>query len=325
VFHLAAQRDPGYAEYHIAETVSSNVLGTLNVIKACEASESVKQLVFSSTGKASRYFTEEIYAATKKMAEFMMDSFAKVSRIKYSLVRFTHVLDNSLMNVELKQDSTNVEYLSIHSPGKYVTAQNAIEAAHLMLNALSNSEHKQCNFLLVRYLDWPVESLEVALYYIKESKRAIPIIFTGNPIGYSEKFFRGQLDWSHPNDLNLLTNVYERKYRKLNPDEDIIISRPCSTDRQTLDRVLQAITKARGELRSKIALIEGLKEMVKESLKFVEKEETADILRWGLDPYFLEKGAHSSDFNTIVSLLAGSLAGSEYDIELENLVYQHQA
>jgi hypothetical protein len=88
--------------------------------------------------------------------------------------------------------------------------------------------------------------------------------------------------------------------------------------------VLQRIAKARGELRSKIALIEGLKEIVRESLKFVEKEETADILRWGLDPYFMEKGVRSSDFNTIVSLLSESLAGSEYDMEIENLVYQHQ-
>jgi nucleoside-diphosphate-sugar epimerase len=326
VFHMAAQRNPGYAESHIVETVSTNVLGTLNVVKACEATRSVKQMVFSSTGKASRYFTEEIYAATKKTAEFIIDTFAKESRVRYSMVRFTHILDNSLMNAQLKNDSARVEYLSVHSPGKYVTAQNAMEAAHLMLNALLHAQQRQSNLLFVRHLPWPVESLEVALYYIKESNRKIPIVFVGNPIGYSEKFFRGQLDWSRPNDLNLLTNVYERKYCRPNSNEDILITRPCSTDKGTLDRVLRNIAKASAELENKIALIEGLKELVRESLKFVDKEETANILRWGLDPNFLEKGfGHSSDFNTIISLMVGSLAGSKYDMEVESFIYTQSA
>src|SRR5688572_21978534 len=62
VFHLAAKRDPGFAESHVEEAVSTNVLGTLNVVKACEAISTVKQMIFSSTGKASRYFTEEVYS-----------------------------------------------------------------------------------------------------------------------------------------------------------------------------------------------------------------------------------------------------------------------
>ena len=323
VFHTAAQRDPGFAESHIVETVTTNVMGTANMVKACEAIGTVKQMVFSSTGKASRYFTEEVYAATKKLDEFILDTYARESDVKYSMVRFTHILDNSLMNAQLKEGSEKDDHLAVHSPGKYVTAQNAKEAAYLMLNALVYSEEKHCNFLLVRHLEWPVESLEMALYYIKQSGRNIPVIFLGNPVGYSEKFFRGQMDWSQPNELNLLTNVYERKYRMFNSDNDIIISRACSTDKATLERVLDRIGLAKGEAETKEALIEGLKEVVKESLKTVDQEETIDILRWGLDPRFLEmENVRISDFREIISLLVESLEGTEFHEEAKDLMYQ---
>lgn len=326
VFHTAAQRDPGLAELNIVETVSTNVKGTLNIIKSCEEVGSVKQFVFSSTGKASRYITEEIYAGTKKWVEFILDAYANTSKVKYSMTRCTHILDNSLMNQELMNASLNNAYLGIHSPGKYVTAQNAIEAALLMLNALIFSEKKQCNFLLVRHLEWPVESLEMALYYIRESGRAIPVIFIGNPMGYSEKFFRGQLDWSHPNELNLLTNVYERKYQRINDMEDIIISRPCSTDKFILKRALDRLGAARGEKETKDVLLEGLKDIVRASLKMVDQKDTNDILHWGLDPQFLKmENAKISDFQIIVPLLQASLDQSEYKKELMDLIYHQHA
>jgi nucleoside-diphosphate-sugar epimerase len=323
VFHTAAQRDPGYAEKYIAETTSINVLGTFNVMQACESVSTVKQMVYASTGKSSRYFTEEVYAATKKIGEFVIDAYAKESTVKYSIVRFTHVLENSLMNSELRESSENAPYLSVHSPGKYVTAQNATEAAFLMLNSLVYSEEKQCNLLLVRNLEWPVESLEVALYYAKQSGRSLPIVFVGNPVGYCEKFFRGQFDWSNPAELNLLTNVYERKYRKLNSHEDIIITRPCSADKTLIKEVIEKINGARGDIENKKELTGGLKELVRESLKKVDKEDTVDILRWGLDPKFVQlENVDITKFNALVSLLVESLAGSKYDKEIEDHNYQ---
>ncbi len=323
VFHTAAQRDPGYAESHICDTVTTNILGTLHIIKACEQAGTVKQCVFSSTGKASKYLTEEIYAGTKKICEHILDAYSKESRIKYAMVRFTHILDNSLMNEELKTASQKDEYLAVHSPGKYVTAQNVKEAAYLMLNALIYSEHNQCNFLLVRYLEWPVESLEVALYYIKQSGRNIPVIFKGNPFGYKEKFFRGQMDWSNPSELNLLINVYEQKFRRYNADEDIIISHICSTDKGLLEKVLSQIETVKGEAETKEYLIEALKKIAKESLKNVDKKDTVNILNWGLQPKFLEmEKATISDYGPIIPFMFESLEGSEYYKEAENLILQ---
>ena len=322
VFHTAAQRDPGYAESHISETVSTNVLGTLNIVQACEKS-GVKQCVFSSTGKSSRYFTEEIYAGTKKLCEYILDTYAKRGRVRYSMVRFTHILDNSLMNQQLMNEAKNNDYIAVHCPGKFVTAQNVTEAACLMLNGLIYSEQNQSNFLLVRNLEWPVESLEMALYYIKHSGRRMPIIFMGNPIGYTEKFFRGQMDWSSPQELNLLINVYEQKYRRYNQENDIIISHTSPIDGKIVENTLVNIEKAKAEDDNKVFLIEGLREIVKDSLKRVDKQDTVNILNWGLQQKYLDiEKAKPSDYGAIIPMMFESLEGSEYYKQVESLVYQ---
>jgi nucleoside-diphosphate-sugar epimerase len=323
VFHTAAQRDPGYAESHISETVSTNVLGTLNVVKACEES-GVKQCVFSSTGKSSRYFTEEVYAGTKKLCEYILEAYSKRGRVRYSMVRFTHILDNSLMNQQLMSEAEKSDFIAVHCPGKFVTAQNVKEAAYLMLNSLVYSEINQCNFLLVRNLEWPVESLEMALYYIKRSGRGIPVIFMGNPVGYTEKFFRGQMDWSNPQELNLLINVYEQRYRRYNHDNDIIISHTSPIDAKIVENVVAKIKRATGEDGNKVTLIEGLKEIVKDSFTKVDKQDTVNILNWGLQQKFLEiEKAKPSDYGPVIPMMFESLEGSDYYRRVENLlVYQ---
>jgi nucleoside-diphosphate-sugar epimerase len=320
VFHAAAQRDPGYAESHIEETVTTNVVGTLNIVKACEYTGSVKQCIFSSTGKASRYFTEEVYAGTKKICENILDFYSKEGRVTYGMVRFTHMLDNSLMNDQILQASLHGNYVGVHSPGKYVTAQNKKEAASLLLNALLYSTKGQSNFLLVRNLEWPVESLEMALYYIKKSGRNIPVVFIGNPIGYTEKFFRGQMDWSNPCELNLLINVYENKFRSFNEEKDIVISHICAASKNIVEKVLCKLERVKGEQESKIVLIEGLKAIVKDSLLTVNKKNTVDILNWGLQQKFLDiEKAKVSDFGAIIPMMFDSLQGTEYYDQVANL------
>jgi dTDP-4-dehydrorhamnose reductase len=322
VFHTAAQRDPGLAETTVVETVTTNVLGTNIIVKACETCGSVKQMVSCSTGKSSRYYTEEVYAATKKMGEFIIDTFSTHSHIKYSLIRCTHIIDNSLMNMELKKSVEADAYLKVHSPGKYITAQNATEAVSLILNALLYARERQCRFLLVKNLSWPVESLEVALYYRVQSGRDIPVVFSGNPMGYAEKFFRGQTDWSKPEDLNLLVNAYETPFKRIVAEGDIIMSRPCSTNMHVLGKVLNKLENIHSETAMRECLITGLKEMVQESLKKVERNKTIDILRWGLDQSITQQNTLIADFNPLVQLLAQSLEGSIYYPEADELLHQ---
>jgi len=323
VFHTAAQRDPGLAESKIFETVTTNVTGTLNIVKACELSGTVKQCVFSSTGKSSRYLTEEIYSGTKKLCEYILDSYSRKGNVKYGMVRFTHILDNSLMNQQLLNESVKNDFIAVHCPGKFVTAQNVKEAAYLLMNALVFSEDQVCNFLIVRNLEWPVESLEMALYYIKQSGRSIPVIFMGNPVGYTEKFFRGQMNWARPQDLNLLINVYEERYRRHNEQDDIIISHISPIDDHVLAEVLRKIEGATNDADMKHELISGLAKIVRESLKHVDKDDTVNILNWGLNEKFMEiEKAKISDFGPIIPLMFESLKDSPQYERVESLLEQ---
>ena len=321
VFHTAAQRSPGYAERNAFYTFQTNVIGTFNIANACEQTASVKQCVFSSTGKASRYFTNEVYAQTKKFCEYIFDVYARTGRVLYSMARFTHIIDNSLMNDELETDSRVSNYIAIHSPGKYVTAQNAKEAAALLLNGLLFSEKGHCNFAIVKNLEWPVESLEVALYYIQLSKRNIPVIFKGNPPGYVEKFFRGQLDWSRPDELNLLINVYEYKHRKYNEEGDILISKICPAEKGTLMKAIEEMSGLKDERELKQALTKHLLALVSESLKDVDKHDTVNILTWGLHPKYLSlENATVKDYGLTVPVLADSLRETEWFPMIEFLL-----
>jgi len=320
VFHCAAQRDPGYAERHIYETISTNVKGTYNVVQACEQTASVKHCAFSSTGKSSRYFTEEVYAGTKKMCEYILDRYSRKGRVSYGMVRFTHILDNSLMNQQLTREAEHNQFVAVHCPGKFVTAQNVREAAHLLINTLAYTEDRHCPFLLVRNLEWPVESLEMALYYIKRSGRKIPVIFLGNPIGYTEKFFRGQMDWSNPQELNLLINVYEQRYRKYNSSNDIIISHLAPVSDDLIDTVLAPILTSEGDEETFSLMKKALREIVADSLTRVDKNDTVNILNWGLQQKFLDsEKAQASDYGPIIPMLFKSLEKSEHNTQVLGL------
>ncbi|RZS96962.1 polysaccharide biosynthesis protein [Cecembia calidifontis] len=321
VFHTAAVRDPGYAELHIQETIQTNILGTWNLVNICEKTLSVQKFIFSSTGKASRYITEEVYAASKKICEHILDTFARVGRVKYGMVRFTHIFCNSLMNKELEEFAKSGSALKIHSPGKFVTAQNLREASYLMLSALLHLESKRSKFLIVRNLEWPVESLEIALYYIKSYQREVPVVFCGNPCGYKEKFFRGQLDWNNPCELNLLINVYENQKREINEVGDIIISSICPISYRLLIKTINCIQSTHDKNSAKLVLINSIREFFKESLLEVDKKDTVNILKWGISPQFLEaEKTKISDYGHLVPILTESLKGTDYYKKIENLI-----
>lgn len=317
VFHTAGQRDPGQAEVQVADTLRTNIIGTFNIVSACEAT-GVKQCVLASTGKASRYFTEEVYAASKKICEYIFDTAAKTSAVRYSMVRFTHILDNSIMNQQLAYESRHEPFISLHCPAKYVTAQNAGEAAYLLLNALIFSEKGQCKFLIVKNLAWPVESLEVALYHLKQSGRSVPIVFKGNPKGYSERFFRGQLNWAKPDELNLLLNVYEHRFSAISPSHDMIISSIVPPDQRLLNDLMNNLRVAIGDHACREVLINGLQKIVEDTLTRVPEEDTLNILHWGLEKEFLNGNTHA-DFNSITSLMFNSLKSVTHHHEEDHL------
>ncbi len=314
VFHLAAQRSPGLAEIQIRETVTTSLLGTQNVIQLCEE-YGVENCVFSSTGKTSRYFTTEVYAASKKLAEWQFSKAAQEGDVTYGMVRFTHMLENSLFCEQMAKKAQQGMTVNVHAPHRYVTAQNLIEAVHLLLNALIVSIPGKLKFVAVRNLGWPTETLEVALYKILESGKNLPIYFQGLLPGYEEPFFLGQFDWSKPTDIHLLINVLEDPFRIVHDAGDMVSAELAPFSLRVLDKQVSNLESLITdpdfpEVQIKQALVAAAKEVIASSFAWSSAEDLLKILHSGINPKKLQGyGTEIADYSEIIELLLQGMYG----------------
>ncbi|NJL22517.1 MAG: polysaccharide biosynthesis protein [Leptolyngbyaceae cyanobacterium SM1_3_5] len=287
VFHLAAQRLPWLAEREIRETVTSNIFGSQNVIELCDRHQ-VEHCIYSSTGKASRYFTTEVYAASKKMSEWQFAQAAQSSQTTYSMVRFTHMLNNSSFCEYFDDKIQQNKIVKVHAPHRYIVGQNVGEALHLLLNALVLSQPDRLQFFLCRNLGWPVETLEVALHKILHSGQELPLYFQGLVAGYEEPFFRGQVDWSKPTEINTLINVIEDQWRSIDPSGDVIVSTVAPFSQPVLAkhlRLLRSLTDNLeiSEAEIKQSLADATQEIAASTFAQTPPDLLLKIWQWGFD------------------------------------------
>jgi len=299
VFHLAAQRLPWLAEKEIRETVTTNIFGTENIIQLCE-SYRVKHCIYSSTGKASRYFTSEVYAASKKMSEWLFARAMQAGRVCYGMVRFTHMLDNSSFCEYFEDKLRQNKIVKVHAPHRYIVGQNVNEAIHLLLNALVLSQRDRLQFFLCRNLGWPTETLEVALYKILQSNKNIPLYFQGLVAGYEEPFFRGQVDWSQPTEINTLINVIESQSRTIDASGDMIVSEISPFSITTLTKHLSLLRSLAENFGTPEADIrQGLADATKEIAASTFSQTAPDVLlkiwKWGFDANYLQSADQRLD------------------------------
>lgn len=312
VFHLAAQRLPGLAEHQIRETVTTAICGTQHIIQLCEQ-YGVQQCIFSSTGKAARYFTGEVYAASKKLCEWQLAHAAQTSNVTYGMVRFTHMLDNSSVCQQIADKIRQGKIINIHTPHRYITAQNINEALHLLLNALVLSQPRKLKFLTVRNLGWPTETLEIALYKILESGKQLPIYFQGLLPGYEEPCFLGQFDWSKPTDTNLLINALEKS--QLEASGDMMIAELASFSSEVLGKhlsIIQTLTDnfSLPEANIKYGLKTAVKEVTNSIFSQTSPQSLLKILKWGTNPkQLLSEGASLECHQDIIELVVQGLYG----------------
>ena len=184
VIHLAAQRNPALAERRVAETVSTNVLGS-QVILETAGEAGVGTVVMASTGKAVRLFTGDTYAATKKLVEYQSAVAAKRYDMNVSCARFTHVVDNSIVGQRIVKWIANDEPILLHSPLVQLPVQSALECYQLLMTAGIVAERDHPKIVALRDLGWPpINLLDLTLDYLADNPDSqSPIVFTGYPAG----------------------------------------------------------------------------------------------------------------------------------------------
>jgi NADP-dependent 3-hydroxy acid dehydrogenase YdfG len=326
VFHLAAQRLPGLAETQIHQTVTTNIFGCENIIELCEAFD-VEACVFSSTGKASRYFTPDIYAASKKIAEWMFSDHTKPRKCLYGIVRFTHVVENSPISSDMDL-RVAAGLVSMHAPGRHIFAQNIEESVNLLLKTLTILESRQTNMLSVRDIGWPIDTLDVALHKILLSGRQIPVYFKGIPAGYEKHVFMGQLDLSGDREILPMLNVIEAEFGKVCTATNTVTFALTAFDEGILALAVAEIRRAIAvdDIAIRHSTIEGLKQIVLSSFHRAAPHKLLDILNWGTNPQELAAaGIEAAYHQDTIDLLVSGMSLRGCDLQGDRMVGQEVA
>lgn len=214
IFHVASQRDPGLAETLVHHTVTTNVLGTRSVLGAAAAA-GTGQVVCASTGKALRPFSPDVYTASKRVAEWVAFGFAASGVLPVSAVRFTHVVDNSIMHQRLQDWAASSAVIRLHSPQIAFYVQSAVESAQLLLLAAldqgpAGTGHPgRLPVRAIADLGWPVSLLDLTLGVLAARDSGAPVYLSGYDPGYEEAPFPGLYDPATAGDLSPLLNAFE--------------------------------------------------------------------------------------------------------------------
>jgi nucleoside-diphosphate-sugar epimerase len=192
VIHLAGQRQPALAEQHVAETISANVFGTMAVLAAASRA-GVTSVVTASTGKALRFYAPEVYAASKKLVEYLVSQAPAWWGLPCSAVRFTHVVDNSLIYGRLRQWAKLGQPIRLHAPGIGFYAQSAREAAQLLAIA-SGQVHAAPRLFAQSDIGWPHDLFELARDIVEDEASSSTISFSGYEPGYEDHLYPGTFD-----------------------------------------------------------------------------------------------------------------------------------
>ena len=243
VFHLAAQRDPGLAEQAVARTVTTNVVGTRNVVRACELA-GVPQLVHASTGKALRPYTTCVYAASKRVSERVVADAMVRGTVHCSSVRFTHVVDNAIVLRRLRDWCARGATIRLHSLDTVFYVQSAIESAQLLLAAALAPDDGVFRVHAIRDLDWPVNLLDLALGAVAESGNLVPVREVGCEPGYERVPYAGLYDPAHSGEVSPLLNAMEAPTVTASASPDVDAA--CDTRTMTRDlwRLLRRVGRA---------------------------------------------------------------------------------
>jgi nucleoside-diphosphate-sugar epimerase len=207
VFHVAAQRDPGLAEREVQLTVSTNIFGTRNVVEAA-ARSGASEVICATSGKALRPYSREVYTAAKRCAEYVLARAAARGDLRVAAVRFTHVVDNSIVDDRLRSWARSGT-LRIHDPATLFYAQSALESVQCMLYAGTGARRGALRIFTINDLGMPIGLLELAVGTLQQTGSASPVYLSGHDPGYETVAFPGLYDPLTAGDVSPLLSAFE--------------------------------------------------------------------------------------------------------------------
>ena len=171
IFHAAAYKHVTPMEMYPEEAVETNILGTLNILKAAKKWECTEKFIFISTDKAIN--SNSIMGATKRVGEIMVKNQGK----GYVVVRFGNVLGSRGSVIPIWQRQIDKkEPLTITDEKMERYLMTIEDACSLVIEA---AEQGRGGEIFILDMGSPVNVLGLAKRIIKESGKKIGIKMIG--------------------------------------------------------------------------------------------------------------------------------------------------
>jgi hypothetical protein len=143
------------------------------------------------------------------VAEWVAAESAASNAMLCSAVRFTHVVNNSIIHQRLQEWAASSAVIRLHSPDIAFYVQSAVESAQLLLMASLDTTPGQLLIHAITDLSWPVSLLDAALGVLAATGSDAPIYISGYDPGYEEVAFPGLYDPETAGDVSPLMNAFE--------------------------------------------------------------------------------------------------------------------
>lgn len=212
VFHAAALKHLPMLEQYPREAWKTNVLGSLNVLKAAE-SVGVDTFVNISTDKAAD--PTSVLGHSKKVAERLTASFARTTGKRYLSVRFGNVIGSrgsmlpTFMNL-----IENGGPITVTHPDVTRYFMTIPEACQLVVQAGAIGRPGE---VLILDMGEPIKILDIAKRMIEMSRKHVEIVFTGLREG--EKLHEILTSEGEGNEHPFHPKVAHAQITELAPDE----------------------------------------------------------------------------------------------------------
>ena len=145
VFHAAAFKHVNILESASIQAVNTNIFGTHNLINSSIA-HNVKKFIFVSTDKAVN--PTSIMGITKRFSEIIIQSYSKLSKTKFAIVRFGNVVGSSGSVIPLFLDQINQrKNITLTHPDVERYFMSISEAASLIISTI-NMKDESAIYLL---------------------------------------------------------------------------------------------------------------------------------------------------------------------------------
>ena len=178
VFHTAAYKHIPVIEDHPEAAFRVNVVGTMNLCRAADAT-GVERLAFVSTNKAADL--DSVYGATKRIGELLVSSLASQSETRWSAVRLHNVMGSrgSVVPLFLRQIERGGPVLLTHADAmRYFMSPP--EAVRLLIQATALAQSGQ---ILALDMGEEVKIADLAEKLIRlrgyQPGKEIQIVYTG--------------------------------------------------------------------------------------------------------------------------------------------------